>query len=115
MVERVEVVERVETTITENRHFDTLNVRAKDLAERGGFEPPVPFEYARLPSVYLKPLGHLSKRKKSVIRQTQMRLTRFERATSTSAGWRSNPTELQSQKDGGDRSRTCPARKEPTD
>ena len=29
--------------------------------ERGGFEPPVPFGYARLPSVYLKPLGHLSK------------------------------------------------------
>ena len=27
-----------------------------------------------------------------------LRLTRFERATSTSAGWRSNPTELQSQK-----------------
>lgn len=26
-----------------------------------------------------------------------VRLTRFERATSTSAGWRSNPTELQSQ------------------
>lgn len=27
-----------------------------------------------------------------------VRLTRFERATSTSAGWRSNPTELQSHK-----------------
>ena len=30
------------------------------IAERGGFEPPVPFGHARLPSVYLKPLGHLS-------------------------------------------------------
>lgn len=29
--------------------------------------------------------------------RTQMRLTRFERATSTSAGLRSNPAELQSQ------------------
>ena len=29
--------------------------------ERGGFEPPVPCEHARFPSVDLKPLGHLSK------------------------------------------------------
>jgi hypothetical protein len=30
------------------------------VAEREGFEPSVPFEYTRFPSVRLKPLGHLS-------------------------------------------------------
>ena len=30
------------------------------MAERGGFEPPVPFGHTRFPSVLLKPLGHLS-------------------------------------------------------
>jgi hypothetical protein len=31
------------------------------MAERGGFEPPVPFGHTRFPSVLLKPLGHLSR------------------------------------------------------
>ena len=30
------------------------------MAERGGFEPPVPFEYSRFPGVRVKPLCHLS-------------------------------------------------------
>ena len=34
------------------------------LAEREGFEPSVPCEHARFPSVDLKPLGHLSNGKK---------------------------------------------------
>ena len=33
--------------------------------ERGGFEPPVPCEHARFPSVDLKPLGHLSNKTKT--------------------------------------------------
>jgi hypothetical protein len=30
------------------------------LAERGGFEPPIPFGYSRFPGVRIKPLCHLS-------------------------------------------------------
>ena len=32
------------------------------MAERGGFEPPVPFEDSRFPGVRVKPLCHLSNR-----------------------------------------------------
>src|SRR5580693_8088651 len=40
-----------------------LNIRLKpQLAERGGFEPPVPFGYSRFPGVRVKPLCHLSTR-----------------------------------------------------
>src|ERR1039457_3283969 len=30
------------------------------VAERGGFEPPIPFGYSRFPGVRIKPLCHLS-------------------------------------------------------
>ena len=30
------------------------------MAERGGFEPPVAFDYSRFPGVRVKPLCHLS-------------------------------------------------------
>jgi hypothetical protein len=30
------------------------------LAERGGFEPPIPLGYSRFPGVRVKPLCHLS-------------------------------------------------------
>ena len=33
------------------------------MAERGGFETPIPFEYSRFPGVRVKPLCHLSTRK----------------------------------------------------
>jgi hypothetical protein len=32
------------------------------MAERGGFEPPIPFGYSRFPGVRVKPLCHLSTR-----------------------------------------------------
>src|SRR5271156_3436923 len=32
------------------------------LAERGGFEPPIPLGYSRFPGVRVKPLCHLSRR-----------------------------------------------------
>ena len=33
-----------------------------NLAERGGFEPPIAFDYSRFPGVRVKPLCHLSER-----------------------------------------------------
>ena len=33
-----------------------------NMAESGGFEPPIPFEYSRFPGVRVKPLCHLSNR-----------------------------------------------------
>ena len=40
------------------------------MAERGGFEPPVAFDYSRFPGVRVKPLCHLS---------TRCKTNRFER------------------------------------
>ena len=42
-----------------------INQRLSTTTERGGFEPPVPCEHARFPSVDLKPLGHLSNKTKT--------------------------------------------------
>ena len=36
------------------------NLEEDNLAERGGFEPPVGFSHSRFPGVCIKPLCHLS-------------------------------------------------------
>ena len=50
------------------------------MAERGGFEPPVPFGHTRFPSVLLKPLGHLSGTGKDMTAETL-------ESTSTGGSW----------------------------
>src|SRR5688572_13181995 len=45
---------------TERSALLAHGLREVELAERGGFEPPVLFRYSRFPGARLKPLSHLS-------------------------------------------------------
>ena len=53
------------------------SLRPISTTERGGFEPPVPCEHARFPSVDLKPLGHLSKETTKPFLPTKLKKNRL--------------------------------------